>query len=160
MKGAVETKGSPTTLTKNPEPVVPEAPAVPEVPTPPQGGAPSPPPAPSATENAPSADNPAPTPEAKTHGNTLNDNPAEGYTLRDRDSTEVKKYGETTRGDDKFGSGKQKRYTKKYLKENNLYYKKEVSGTKKEMHQWQTQKIKEHKAQNNGKRPDLNKSDY
>ena len=95
----------------------------------------------------------------KTHGNTLNDKPAEGYTLRDRDGN-VQKYGETTRGEDKFGQGKQKRYTKKYLKENKLDYQKEKSGTKKEMHKWQHEKILEYKDLHGGTRPPLNKSDY
>ncbi|MBT9484959.1 MAG: hypothetical protein IV095_10625 [Sediminibacterium sp.] len=96
----------------------------------------------------------------KTHGNKLDDKPAEGYTLRDKKSGEVKKYGETTRGEDKYGKGGQKRYTKKELKERDVYYQKESSGTKKEMHKWQNEKIKEHKTNNNGKRPRLNKSDY
>lgn len=65
----------------------------------------------------------------------------------------MKKYGETTRGEDKFGEGNQKRYTKKYLEENNNNYKREVSRTKKEMHKWQHEKIKEHKEQSDGKRP-------
>ena len=58
------------------------------------------------------------------------------------------------------GGGKQKRYTKKYLKENNVYYQKEVDGTKKGMHSWQHQQILNHKKANGGKRPGLNKSDY
>ncbi|MFH1373987.1 MAG: RHS repeat-associated core domain-containing protein [bacterium] len=95
----------------------------------------------------------------KTHGNKLDDKPAEGYTLQDRDTGEIKKYGETTWGEDAFGRGKQKRYTKKYLKKQNVDYVKEKSGTKKEMHQWQHKKILQHKKEH-GKRPDLNKSDY
>ena len=96
----------------------------------------------------------------KTHGNKLDDKPAEGYTLRDKDTKKVKKYGETTRGEDRFGDGKQKRYTKKELKEKNVEYNKETSGTKKNMHKWQNEKIIEHKGNNGGERPDLNKSDY
>ncbi|MDZ4814764.1 MAG: hypothetical protein SGI71_00690 [Verrucomicrobiota bacterium] len=72
----------------------------------------------------------------------------------------MKKFGETTRGEDKFGSGKQKRYSKKYLKDNNLEYVKETSGTKKEMHKWQTEKIRDHKSNHGGNRPAFNKSDY
>ena len=94
------------------------------------------------------------------HGNKLDDKPAEGYTLRDKKTKEVKKYGETTRGEDKFGEGKQKRYSKKELEEKGVDYKKETNGTKKEMHKWQNEKIKNHKENNKGKRPDLNKSDY
>ena len=96
----------------------------------------------------------------KSHGNKLDDKPAEGYTLRDKRTREVKKYGETTRGEDKFGEGKQKRYSKKELDEKGVDYKKETDGTKKQMHKWQNEKIKDHKENNNGKRPDLNKSDY
>jgi hypothetical protein len=96
----------------------------------------------------------------KTHGNKLDDKPAEGYTLRDKKTGEVKKYGETTRGEDKFGTGNQKRYTKKELKEKGVYYQKETSGTKKEMHRWQHEMIKKYKSNNKGDRPSLNKSDY
>jgi hypothetical protein len=39
-----------------------------------------------------------------THGNKLDDKPAEAYTLRDRDTGEVKKFGETTRGEDRYGA--------------------------------------------------------
>jgi hypothetical protein len=95
----------------------------------------------------------------KTHGNKLDDKPAEGYSLQDRDTGAVQKYGETTRGEDKFGEGNQKRYSKDYLKKNNVDYVKEASGTKKDMHQWQHDKIVEHKEQT-GSRPPLNKSDY
>lgn len=95
-----------------------------------------------------------------THGNKLDDKPAEGYSLRDKPTGKVQKYGETTRGEDKFGQGKQRRYTKKELNEKNLEYNKETSGTKKKMHKWQTKKIREFKVNNNGKRPPLNKSDY
>ncbi|OZG70208.1 hypothetical protein BTA51_27470 [Hahella sp. CCB-MM4] len=72
----------------------------------------------------------------------------------------ISKYGETTRGEDRFGDNKQKRYSKKFLKENNVDYVKQESGTKKEMHKWQHEKILEYKAENGGKRPRLNKSDY
>ena len=98
--------------------------------------------------------------KANTHGNTLDDKPAERYTLKDRQTGEVKKHGETSRGEDKYGAGNQKRYSKKYLKENDVDYVKENSGTKKDMHKEQHEKILEHKKNNNGKRPDLNKSDY
>ena len=98
--------------------------------------------------------------EDKSHGNKLDDKPAEGYSLRDKKTGEVKKYGETTRGEDKFGEGKQKRYSKKELERKEVDYNKETSGTKKGMHKWQNEKIIEHKKANEGKRPDLNKSDY
>ncbi|MDX2045473.1 MAG: polymorphic toxin-type HINT domain-containing protein, partial [Chitinophagaceae bacterium] len=97
--------------------------------------------------------------KSKTHGNKLDNKPAEGYSLKDRSTGEVQKFGETTRGERKFGSGNQKRYSKKYLKENNLDYVKETQGGKKTMHKWQNKKITDYKS-NNGKRPRLNKSDY
>ncbi len=96
----------------------------------------------------------------KEHGNKLNDKPAEGYTLRDKKTGEVKKYGETTRGEDRYGKGQQKRYSKNELEKKGVEYRKEERGTKKEMHQWQHNKINEHKGNNDGKRPDLNKNDY
>lgn len=94
------------------------------------------------------------------NGNTLGDQPAEQYSLRDRKTGQVKKYGETTRGEDANGAGNQKRYSKKELKSNDVDYVKEASGTKKDMHKLQTQKIREYKSDNNGQRPPLNKSDY
>jgi hypothetical protein len=90
---------------------------------------------------------------AKLHGNSLKTTkPAEGYTLRDLDSGEVMKYGETTRGT--------KRYSQNYLKENNLEMQFEAKGTKKEMHDWQHDRILEYKNEYGGKRPPLNKSDW
>ena len=95
-----------------------------------------------------------------THGNTLNDNPAECYGLHCRDTGDVKKYGETTHGEDKYGAGKQQRYSDYYLKENNVEYEQIETGTKQDMHQLQHQLIKDYKANNDGKRPDLNLNDY
>lgn len=87
------------------------------------------------------------------HGNShKSKKPTVGYTIRDRDTDEILKYGETTRGE--------RRYTKKWYKENNARMKVEARGTKKQMHQWQHIKILEYKSKNNGKRPRFNKSDY
>jgi RHS repeat-associated protein len=88
-----------------------------------------------------------------THNNSLSTlAPAQGYTLRDRISGEILKYGETTQGTS--------RYTKDYLKQQNAYMQFEAQGTKKEMHQWQHEKILDYKATHNGDRPPLNKNDY
>jgi hypothetical protein len=87
------------------------------------------------------------------HGNDLSTTkPAEGYSLRDRKTGEVLKYGETT-----LGKG---RYTKQYLKDNNAEIIFEAKGTKAEMHKWQNDKILKYKQVNNGQRPPLNKSDW
>ena len=87
------------------------------------------------------------------HGNNLNTTkPAQGYALRDADNDDILKFGETTRGE--------KRYTKKYLKENNAYMDFQANGTKREMHEWQHDKILNYKENNNGQRPPLNKSDW
>lgn len=89
----------------------------------------------------------------KVHGNSHSTTkPAEGYTLRDRDTGEILKYGETTRGS--------KRYSEKYLRGENAEMVFEANGSKKEMHRWQHEKILEHKANNGGTRPKLNKSNY
>ena len=86
------------------------------------------------------------------HGNSLNTTkPAQGYALKDRNTGEVLKYGETTRDE--------KRYTKKYLNENNARIEFQTNGTKREMHDWQHEKILDYKTNNNGQRPRLNKSD-
>jgi hypothetical protein len=87
------------------------------------------------------------------HGNSLNTTkPAKGYALRNNDTDDILKYGETTRGE--------KRYTQKYLIENNVYMDFQAKGTKREMHDWQHEKILDYKANNNGQRPPLNKSDW
>jgi hypothetical protein len=64
----------------------------------------------------------------------------------------VLKYGETTLGT--------RRYSKKYLEHHNARMQFEARGTKREMHKWQHEKIREYREQNGGKRPPLNKSDY
>jgi RHS repeat-associated protein len=90
---------------------------------------------------------------ADVHGNShATDKPAQGYSLRDKDTGEVLKYGETTRGT--------ARYTKEYLDKNNARMQFEANGTKKEMHQWQHDKIQEYREQHDGARPPLNKNDY
>jgi hypothetical protein len=71
--------------------------------------------------------------------------------LRDRDTGEILKYGETTMGRD--------RYSQRYLDENNADMFFEVDGSKREMHAWQHQKILEFQGIH-GRRPRLNLSDY
>lgn len=89
----------------------------------------------------------------KVHGNSHSTTrPAIGYSIKDRNSGKVLKYGETVRGE--------KRYTQKWYKQNNARMEVEANGTKKEMHQWQHQRIIDYKNNNNGLRPPLNKSDY
>ena len=80
------------------------------------------------------------------HGNSLSTTkPAQGYILRNKDTQEILKYGETTRGN--------RRYTKKYLNETNSFMDFQVEGTKREMHDWQHEKILEYKAEHGGQRP-------
>ncbi len=87
------------------------------------------------------------------HGNSLiSTKPAKGYSLRDRTTGEVLKYGDTINGT--------KRYTQTYLDKHHARIQFEAKGTKREMHQWQHEKILEYKANNGGTRPPLNKSDY
>ena len=87
------------------------------------------------------------------HGNALDTaNPAQGYSLRDRTTGEILKYGETTLGT--------RRYTGKYLEEHNAEMVFETSGTKREMHQWQHERIGEYKDAHSGQRPPLNQSDW
>lgn len=94
------------------------------------------------------------------HGNSLKSGrAAELYSLRDRKSESVIKWGETTRGEDRFGVGKQKRYSDRFLDQNNAVYKKEASGTKLDMHRLQTEKILNH-IETFGSRPPLNKTNY
>jgi len=91
--------------------------------------------------------------DGKIHGNSLDTKvPAIGYTLRDRTSGAVLKYGETTLG--------KARYSQSYLDSVNADMQPEVAGSKREMHCWQHQKILKYKAENGGARPPLNLSDY
>ncbi|MDW5419275.1 RHS repeat-associated core domain-containing protein, partial [Iodobacter sp. CM08] len=88
-----------------------------------------------------------------THNNNLDSKtPAIGYTLRDKDTNEILKYGETTQG--------KSRYSQSYLDSVNADFREETFGTKREMHCWQHQKIMEYKAKHGGVRPLLNKNDY
>ena len=88
----------------------------------------------------------------KVHGNSLDtDKPAIGYTLRDKDTGEILKYGETTRGS--------KRYTQKYLDEHNAVFLPEAKGTKREMHYWQHEKILDYMYVAD-QRPILNKTTW
>ena len=87
------------------------------------------------------------------HGNSLSTTrQARGYVLLDWDTDEVLKFGETILGP--------RRYSKTFLDKHNARMRFEVSGSKKEMHDWQHEKILEYKATHGGKRPPLNKSDY
>jgi hypothetical protein len=96
---------------------------------------------------------PASTPKQDYHGNDLRTTkPTQGYTLRDRNTQQVVKYGETTRG--------KKRYSKDFYEKHNVDIFFEAKGTKAEMHKWQHEKILEHKANNSGQRPVFNKSDW
>jgi hypothetical protein len=91
-------------------------------------------------------------PEKDVHGNDHSTiKPAEGYSLRDRDTGAVLKYGETT-----LHTG---RYTKAYLKKHNAVMVFEAKGSKKEMHTWQHERIMEYRAENFVRRPPLNQSD-
>jgi len=87
------------------------------------------------------------------HGNSL-DSPrlTQGYTLRDLDTGAILKYGDTSRGS--------ARYSKRYLEKNNAEMVFEASGSKREMHSWQHEKIIEYRAVNGDARPPLNKPDY
>ena len=86
----------------------------------------------------------------KVHGNSLSTaKAAQGYILRDIDTHEILKYGETTRG--------YNRYTNKYLMQQNAYMDFVARGTKAEMHQWQHEKILNY-TMISGQRPPLNKS--
>lgn len=87
----------------------------------------------------------------KVHANSLDTGlPAEGYTLRNKDTGEILKYGETTRG--------KQRYTQKYL-DNNAVYVSEIRGTMREMHYWQHEKIIDYMYVAD-QRPPLNKSTW
>jgi transposase len=79
--------------------------------------------------------------------------PAIGYTLRDVDTGEIVKYGETTQKPTE-------RYSRAALRSMNAELVVEVSGTKREMHSWQHRKILEYKAAHGGIPPTYNFNDY
>jgi|GEM_PF-1697233 len=86
----------------------------------------------------------------KLHGNSLETTKeATGYALRDIDTNEVLKYGETTRGTS--------RYTREFYNQTNSYMDTMATGTKYEMHFWQHDMIMEYNNLN-GVKPPLNKS--
>ena len=88
----------------------------------------------------------------KIHGNSLKTTKkAYGYALIDVNTKQVMKYGETTKGVN--------RYTKKFYKENGVYMHIMSEGTKYEMHWWQHNKILEY-TKKMGVRPPLNKSNW
>lgn len=77
------------------------------------------------------------------HGNSrTTKNLAIGYSLRDKTTGKILKYGETTIG----GA----RYTKTYLDNHNARMQKEATGSKRDMYKWQHKKILEYKAQHGG----------
>lgn len=90
-----------------------------------------------------------------THGNSLDTKkPASGYTLRDRNTGEICKIGETTCG--------KSRYTQKYLDEEDvdMVFDGPQNVSKREIKKWENDNIKKYKEKNDGKRPRLNKSDH
>lgn len=76
--------------------------------------------------------------------------PTVGYTLRDADTGEVKKIGQTTRP----GS----RYSARYLRNNNVIMRPEAVGSKADMLAWEKEQIENHKEVY-GQRPAMNKVD-
>ena len=87
------------------------------------------------------------------HNNSLDSLvPAQGYTLRNRLTGEILKYGETTLGTS--------RYSQSYLDKIEADMSFEAEGSKAEMHAWQNDQIIQYKAANGGVRPLLNKTDY
>ncbi|ETD72726.1 type IV secretion protein Rhs [Pelistega indica] len=100
------------------------------------------------------AKKPGPKPQkADEHGNSLQcSRTTYGYVLRDRDTDEILKYGETI--------SPKKRYSESYLNGENATMDVVTSGSKKDMHQWQHTEILNYKKAHDGCRPRLNKSDW
>ncbi|WP_317849503.1 hypothetical protein [Oligella urethralis] len=86
------------------------------------------------------------------HGNSHQcSRTAYGYKLKDRDTDEVLKFGETI--------APKKRYQKSFLERENARMEVVKSGSKKQMHQWQHMEILNY-TKTHGRRPKLNKSDW
>lgn len=89
-----------------------------------------------------------------THGNNhATTKPATGYILRDIDTHEVRKFGETTE------RNPLNRYTDGYYAKENVYMDPVKWGTKQQMHKWQHDRIVQYRERH-GIRPSLNKCDY
>jgi len=88
--------------------------------------------------------------EAKIHGNSL-DCPSltQGYTLRDKTTGEILKYGQTIHG--------LRRFSQAYRDRNNAEMFFETKGSKREIRAWETEQIKSYMAQHGGKLPPLNR---
>lgn len=70
----------------------------------------------------------------KCHNNSLNSEETNyGYALKDSDTNRILKYGESIY--------KYRRYSKRFYSLNNCYMDVMVSGSKREIHQWQHEKI-------------------
>ena len=88
--------------------------------------------------------------KVKIHNNSLKTTKsAQGYALVNKNTKNILKFGETTRGS--------KRYSKKYLNSINAEMKFLDSGSKYDMHLWQHDMIRYYEGKY-GKRPPLNKS--
>ena len=86
----------------------------------------------------------------KIHGNSLNSEKLTiGYAIVKKDTGKIMKYGETTRGVN--------RYSKKFYRENNVSMVVMAKGNKRDMHYWQHDRILEYYREN-GCRPSWNKS--
>lgn len=89
-----------------------------------------------------------------THANShATTKPATGYILRDRDTHQPVKFGETTE------RNPTQRYSQSYYDRNNVYMDPVKKGTKQQMHQWQHDRIVQYKDRH-GVRPRLNFCDY
>ncbi|CAM3315541.1 RHS repeat-associated core domain-containing protein [Paracoccus aminovorans] len=89
-----------------------------------------------------------------THGNShATTKPAYGYILRDRDTHQPVKFGETTE------RNPFRRYSQSYYDKHNVYMDPVKKGTKQQMHQWQHERIVQYKNRH-GFRPRLNLCDY
>jgi hypothetical protein len=88
----------------------------------------------------------------KIHGNSLQSTATNyGYTLRDKTTGEILKFGETI--------SPSTRYSKAFLEANNAKLVIETQGTKIEIHNWQHQQILEY-TETFGVRPPWNLSDW
>jgi hypothetical protein len=86
------------------------------------------------------------------HGNSKDSTrPTVGYTLRDIDTGEIRKIGQSSRPSS--------RYSQRWLADRNLEIVPEAVGSKSAMLAWEAAQIAMWKAKNEGKRPPENKVD-
>lgn len=100
------------------------------------------------------AAHPPPPTTGAVHGNShASTRPTVGYVIKERGTGRVLKFGETS------NPNPQRRYTQNWYRQNNAYMDEVKIGSKRDMHRWQSDRIRQYERRH-GVRPPLNKCYY